>query len=89
VVVCDICLKLDWPAGSRHSTTCAPDCGLPVIAPEITTFAPAFDGLGEAAIVRLPATQGEVQHPAAGQHTVDAVVPVAQHVVGWQQIGAM
>ena len=98
-MVCDICLKLDWPAGSRHSTTCAPDCGLPVMAPEITTFAPAFEGLGEEPMVRVPATHGGVQQPADGQHTVDAVVPVAQHtvdavvpvaqqVVGWQQIGA-
>jgi hypothetical protein len=43
---------------------------------------PAFDGLGEAAMVRLPATQGEGQQPAGGQHARDVVVPVAQHVVG-------
>jgi hypothetical protein len=55
----------------------------------ITTFVPAFDGLGEAAMVKLPATHGGVQQPAAGQHTGDVVVAVTQHVAGWQQIGAM
>jgi hypothetical protein len=56
-----------------------------VRAPEITTFRPAFDGFGEEAMVRVPATQGSVQQPADGQHGCGVVLAVAQHVPGWQQ----
>ncbi len=49
------------------------------MAPEITTFCPAFEGLGEAAIVKLPDGHGVgvQQVPELGQH----VVPVQQVVL--------
>ena len=43
---------------------------MPATAPEITTFCPAREGLGEAAMVRLPGPHGvDVQHVVV-QHAV-------------------
>ena len=77
VVVCVTWWKLDWPDSLRHKSTVAPATGLLVSPPEITTFRPAVEGSGEAAIVR-PVGVHAVQHVAVVQH-VDVVgqqVPV-------------
>ena len=79
VVVCATWWKLDWRASLRHSITWAPATGVPTAAPEITTFCPALDGSGEAAMVRLPGPHGD-----GVQQVLDAVA--GQHVVP-QQIG--
>ena len=77
VVVCVTWWKLDWSDSLRHSTTVAPATGVPVSPPEITTFRPAVEGSGEAAIVRALGVHAVVQHVVpVGQH----VVPVVQHV---------
>jgi hypothetical protein len=57
---------------------------LPTHPPEITTFAPAVDGFGEAPMLRLPALHGGVQQPADGQQP-GAVLPLTQQVLGAQQ----
>jgi hypothetical protein len=68
-VVVVTCWKFDCWASFRHSATVAPE----VAVPEITTFCPALDGLGEAVMVRAAVGQGVgEQHvvPVDGQHVV-------------------
>ena len=83
VVVCVTCWKLDRPDSSRQSTTSTPDGGgLLVSPPEITTFRPAVDGSGEAAIVNAPDVHGVVQQAlvqqfVAEQHVLDCAQQVA------------
>lgn len=89
--------KLEWPASLPHSTTWAPDTGLPTRAPEITTLRPAVEGFGADAMVRLPGVHGVGQQPPGGQQvdvqqgalalTQQGVVAPTQHAVGLLAVG--
>jgi hypothetical protein len=60
--------------------------GLLVNAPEITTFRPAVDGSGDAAIVSPPVVQGVTQQVVWAQQTLD---DAGQQLVGTGQQGTM
>lgn len=80
--------KLDWLASFRHSATWAPEAAVP----EITTFWPARDGLGDAVMVGPETHGGDAQQvpdvAGCGQHVVVQQGVVPQHwAVFWQQIG--
>jgi hypothetical protein len=85
-VVVETSWKLVRRASFRHSATWAPDAAVP----EITTFWPARDGLGEAVMVG-PETHGTVQQApevtGCGQHVVVQHGVVPQHWAFSQQGG--
>jgi hypothetical protein len=93
VVVCATWWKLDWPDNSRHSATVAPAAGgLLVKPPEITTFRPAVDGSGDAAIVSPPEVHGVTQQVVWAQQVPDdagqQLVGTGQHVMTCERLFA-